>query len=473
MINPIVKNMKSLIGSALLFFTPQLFAQNCDCSTQFSTVVTYFENNNPAFQKIKADRKEHQVYIAGVKKLQKQVKKEGDIDRCILYLDRYVSLLKDHHSGIGFNLERKDLGTAELIEQFKHSAGYQKFEKLSIDSGQVVSLLMTKQAEDIEGIYSDGRNTVFGIIKKENTPGKYIGVVLKQNKLLDIGHVLLELTQKQKNSYDIVYNIGLLGFNFQKIFKSLDIKNGQISSFGFFKTLNATSGGKPYEFKPLDSSTNYLRLGSFDGSLTEELDVFYDSIGGQIKNKPFLIVDLRNNGGGSERSYLKLIQYAYTKPLQIDPAEVWVSSENIKRYEEARYGDNKELIDRMKKARLFTFIPQSTDTNTTWALDSATVFPKKIALLFNRGTASAAEGMIVYFMQSEKVITLGENSGGYIGYGNVMTAQTPCRKFTLQSTTTKYTEKSKYEFVGIPPMHAVPKKQDWIQFAEQLLRDKN
>lgn len=116
MICQIVMNMKSIIGSTLLFFTSQLCAQNCDCSTQFSTVVTYFENNNPAFQKIKTDRKEHQIYSTGVKKLQKQVEQEGDIDRCILYLDSYVSLLKDHHSGIGFNLERKDLGTADLID---------------------------------------------------------------------------------------------------------------------------------------------------------------------------------------------------------------------------------------------------------------------------------------------------------------------------------------------------------------------
>lgn len=465
--------MKSLLASTLLFFAMQSFAQNCDCATQFSTVVSYFENNNPAFQKIKADQKEHQVYLSGVKKLQKEAKKERDTDRCIQYLDRYVFLLKDHHSGIGFNLERKDLGTAELIDQFKHSAAYQKFEKLPIDSGRLVSLLKTKQTEDIEGIYSDGRNTVFGITKKENAPGKYIGVVLKQNKLLDVGHVLLELTQQQKNSYDIVYNTGLLGFNFQKIFKHLVIENGQIPSFGFSKTTNLTPVEKPYEFRLLDSSVNYLRLTSFDGHLVEELDVFFDSIGPQIKSKPFLIIDLRNNGGGSERSYLNLIQYAYTKPLKIDPAEVWVSAENIKRYEEAEHGDNKDLIERMKKTRPFTFIPQSTDANTTWALDSATVYPKKIALLFNRGTASAAEGMITYLMQSDKVITIGENSGGFIGYGNVMTAQTPCRKFTIQSTTTKYHEKSKYEFVGIPPMYAVPKKQDWIEYAKQLLQRSN
>lgn len=87
----------------------------------------------------------------------------------------------------------------------------------------------------------------------------------------------------------------------------------------------------------------------------------------------------------------------------------------------------------MKAAKPFTFNPQTEDTASTWALDSSSIFPKKIALLFNRGTASAAEGMILDFMQSDKVITIRENSGGYIGYGNVMTAQTPCNRspFTL------------------------------------------
>ena len=123
----------------------------------------------------------------------------------------------------------------------------------------------------------------------------------------------------------------------------------------------------------------------------------------------------------------------------------------------------------MKAAKPFTFIPQTEDSKNTWALDSASVFPKKIALLFDKGTASSGEGMILYFMQSDKVITIGENSGGYIGYGNVMTAQMPCDKFTIRSTTTKYFQKSKYEFIGIAPMYKASKKQDWITYANKLL----
>lgn len=123
----------------------------------------------------------------------------------------------------------------------------------------------------------------------------------------------------------------------------------------------------------------------------------------------------------------------------------------------------------MKAAKPYSFIPQTEDAIYSWALDSSTVYPKKIALLYNRGTASSAEGMIVYYMQSDKVTTMGEPSGGFMGYGNVMSAPTPCGKFTIQCTTIMYAEKSKYEFTGIEPNVRLTKEQDWVQYARDWL----
>lgn len=456
----------------LLFIASNLKAQMCDCSSQLSYITTYFEENNPAFQKIKNNSKAYQAYIKQLKTLKSVVRLEKDSDKCIIYLVKYVSLLKDHHSDVGFNLKKTDLGTAEYIANYKASKEYLDYPKLEIDTGKLLPLVKSKNIGDIEGLYSNGGNIVFGIIKKKETSNTYIGVVVKQNKLLDIGHILLELERKPDHSFDLTYNVGLLGFNSKNIFKNLFIENGQISNFGFSKVPNGTSSSKEYEFKVLNDSTNYLLLHSFDQQLTSKLDSFYNSVDHEIKRRPNLIIDIRNNGGGSERSYLNLLPYAYTKPLHIDSAVVWVSPENIRRYEETSSEKNKQLIERMKKANNFTFIPQSEEMINTWTLDSVSALPKKIALLYNRGTASAAEGMILYFMQSSKVITIGENSGGYIGYGNVMTAQTPCGKYTIQSTTTKYNQKSKYEFVGIKPMYIAPKNKDWVSYAEQLLSKK-
>lgn len=463
------------IYSTLLFFliTVQLFGQNCDCSSELSNAISYFENNNPAFQKIKNNPKDYKKYLAESKKIKTAVKHEKDNDQCIVYLDRYVSLLKDHHSDVGYQLKRTDLSTPELIAAFKASKNYLQFEKINIDTVQIIPLLRAKKTADIQGIYSDGGKLVFGIIKKENSPNEYQGVVLKKNRLLDVGHVLLELTQKEAQMFDVYYNQGLLGYDIKKTFKKIKIENGQIPNYGFAKiNTGAANAEKEYEFKTLNDSVNYLRLSSFDQQITDQLNSFYNDIDKDILAKPYLIIDLRNNGGGSEKSYLNLLPYAYTQPLKIDATSIWVSPDNIKRYEEIKSGDNKELIERMKKAKPFTFIPYSEKGSDTWALDAKTTNPKKIALLFDRGTASAAEGMILYYLQSNKVITIGDNTGGYIGYGNIMTAQTPCGKYKLRCTTTKYEEKSKYEFVGIEPMYKIAKEKDWIQYAMSLFSKK-
>lgn len=461
--------MRTLLSVCLFLFFQSLQAQDCSCASQLSFVTNYYEQNNPAFQKIKNDPQSLTNYKASVRKLQMAAKKEKDLDLCIRVLDQYVRLLKDHHSSISFNLKRKDLGDAGKVAAFKNSKEYLQFKKMKVDTIALLNTLKAKDMADIEGIYSDGRSIVFGIMKKDNKPGQYIGVVLKTNKLMDAGHVLLELNRQADNSFDMFYNIGLLGFNLQKIYKNITIENGQIPFLGFSKGAVPTTQDKIYEWKALNDSTNYLRLSSFDARFTRELDSFYISIDEAIKSKPYLIIDIRNNGGGSESSYFNLLPYAYTRPLQIDSASVWVSPENIKRYAEATTGDYKELVSRMRKAKPFSFIPQSEEAMNTWTLDSGTVFPKKIALIYNKGTASAGEGMIQYFMQSDKVITMGEHSGGYIGYGNVMNAVVPCEKFMLQSTTTRYLQKSKYEFVGIEPKYQLKKTEDWISQALELI----
>ena len=462
--------MKSLNTLFLCFFLSNLFGQNCDCSSQLDFTIKFYEQNNPAFQKIKISPKAYNIYIKQVQKIKQEAQYQKEIDYCIIYLDQYAALLKDHHSDIGFNLSRIDLSTPDLVADFKKSENYQRFKKVTIDSTQFTSMLNKKNIEDVEGIYSNGKSIIFGIVKNENDTSSYSGVVLKSNKLLDAGHVLLELTRTQGNTFNVTYNAGLMGFNIQKLIKNQKIENGLIPSFGFSKT-NPISNEKEYEFKVLNDSTNYIKLSSFDGKLSDKLNSFYDSIHMNIISRPYLIIDIRNNGGGSEKSYLNLLKYAYTNPLKIDSALVWVSPENIKRYEEESVERNRELIIRMKASKPFTFIPQTLDGENIWSLDSTMMYPKKIALLYNRGTASAAEGMIVYFTQSNKVITVGENSGGYIGYGNVMTTQTPCGKFTIRSTTTKYFEKSKFEYIGIEPKYKPTLNENWILFSENIFHN--
>lgn len=433
---------------------------------QFSYVRSYFENNNPAFQKIRNDASAYKIYNGRVLRLKNEISKEKSGDRCNIYFDRYLALLKDHHSGIDINLQRLniDINNQQTLDSFKSTANYRSFKKIAIDTAALLSQLRSKLPSDIEGLYSNGRNIFLGIIKTK--PDNYIGVVMRKNKLLDVGHILLELRKISNTRFECVYHTGLLALNFKDVYKNIEIKNGSIPEIDFFKEGVQKIHDKEYSFTELDHTTNYLKLASFDKSLQQELDSFYQSIDSIVQSKPYLIIDLRNNGGGAEACYLSLMKYIYTRPLQVDDIEVWVSPDNIKRYEELAY--NPPLIKRMKEAKPFTFIPQVVNGMESWTMEGTT-YPKKIAVLYNRKTASSAEGMITYCMQSDKVITVGENSGGFIGYGDVMSATIPCGKFSIRSTTTKYHRNSKYEFVGIKPMYNVSDKQDWVEFARKML----
>ncbi len=54
--------MKTLFTFGLTLLTIVVFGQDCDCKSQLTYVINYYENNNPAYQKIKNDAKESQKY---------------------------------------------------------------------------------------------------------------------------------------------------------------------------------------------------------------------------------------------------------------------------------------------------------------------------------------------------------------------------------------------------------------------------
>ena len=429
--------------------------QECDCSSQFLYIKNYIENNNPAFQSIKSNYEEYENYRKQVKVITDLTRKEKSIDRCVIYLEDYFLLLKDNHSGI-------DLNIARLPMNLNSQRSIMITNKQNTNPSKSFCPYLVN---DIEGIYTNGGSLYFGVIKSKRD--SYKGIVLRKTSLLDVGHVLMDIKRKDDITFAFTLHYGLLAFNFQNIYMKIKPERGRITELGFTKVgVEEAEDVKPYEFRLLDSATNYLRISSFSISLKQELELFYQSVDSSVQEKPYLILDLRNNGGGAEECYTYLLKYFYTKPFAIDLADVWVSPDNIKKYESE--GHPEELIERMKKATPFTFIPLTQNAITSWEI-SGTRYPEKIALIFNKKTASSAEGLIIYAMQSDKVITLGENSG-YLGYGNVKSETTPCGKYIISSTTTRYLEKSKFEFTGITPQIKLKEEQDWVKSAITVLQ---
>ncbi len=450
-------------------FNARLFAQDCNCSTQFAFIKSYFETNNPSFQKIKTDAPELKLYKEKVEFLTKQINAERDTERCALYFERYVALLKDHHSHFVENINIPSWDSKQEREQYKLSARYKSYIKLKIDTTALIAELETKPLNTIEGLYKTSfTNNFIAVIKKNKN--EYVGVALRDDGWLsEVGHVLMEFTRIDDDIFEcrssnIQNDLGPL-----YSYDDVTIENGRLYGMGLVKA-RLPGGNKlaEYEFRQLDSATNYLKLPSFSSYKPKEVDSFFTSLDTKIQQRENLVIDLRDCRSGPANYFLDLLKYINTQPLKPEVEEVWVTPEIIKLYESRK--KNAELIARMKAATPFTFISKTAAPQPNFE-NGMEKFPKKVAILFNDQTRENAELLIYYALQSKKTITLGTNSGGHIGYYDVVTTKIPCSLSSVSTSTTK-SEKSKYSFVGIAPQYNLTENEDWLEAAKMKLEKK-
>lgn len=226
----------------------------------------------------------------------------------------------------------------------------------------------------------------------------------------------------------------------------------------------AINENKIYEFKALTDKINYLKLSGFSRKHIKTINHFLDSLHKVLSAKPYLIIDLRDNSGGSDEAWQKLLKYTCDGVLYTDKVEVWASENNISYYEKYRFA-SKPTLDKLKKQQRNQFITVAKKKKIKYKRSTLSVKPLKIIILQNKLTASTAEDFILYAMQSKKVITMGANTAGFTGYGNVVPVASPNNVFILNTTTNRFQNGRKYEFLGIPPQLPLTKDKDWVQEA--------
>ncbi len=210
----------------------------------------------------------------------------------------------------------------------------------------------------------------------------------------------------QPHHANLTYGDGLLnGGDWYK--KSID---EQIT----FKPLVKPSS-EDYFYEKLSDSTDYIYMSNFSGWKTKEIDAFYDKTLPQLSSSK-LILDLRNNTGGGERSY-------------------------------------QELLDFILKTKSL----------------------KEVIILQNKKTVSAAEQFILKMKESDKVTTMGETTSGMISYGlgnrPSPSHDIPCFDFKMTTTKTRIKKYSQYEIVGIKPDITLTVFEDWIGAAQKQFKD--
>ncbi len=179
-------------------------------------------------------------------------------------------------------------------------------------------------------------------------------------------------------------------------------------------------------FQELSTETNYLRIHSFDFKNKKNIDSIIQANHEKLSSKDNLIIDVRNNGGGSDLSYYPILPYIMDKKTYQSPiaaTSIWVSKDNYQDYYDERYLydvttqqdsiDADKEIEELRK-HIGKFEPY---TKSTSSIDRLSELPRNVVILQNRNVASSSEGFILTAKQSEKVKTFGENTGGFVAYG--------------------------------------------------------
>lgn len=452
--------------------------KDCGCAGHFQFVKTYMENNHAGFSD-NVPEERRAAYGAFCRDISDSIASDRCHSRCSEFIDRYLKYFDDHHIYIDEPFPFINDKDSATVARFRKSAAFGSTPRMTLGD-EALESLRGRKSDDIEGIYYSYPYPDYTLAVVQDG-GVYKGIVLSSaTPLWDKGQVKFVLTPSEGPAFSARISVR----DHSQQTKTVVFHAGTLDGLFLSKNPTAITPSSPFAFRPLNDSVNYIQVISFMGPLYNNLDSFYKIHSREITSCPYLVIDIRDNPGGAEKCYQGLLDFVYTDPIRNDNSEIYVTPDNLRVYRQeldkiradsAGYGESaladiRKYVAEMQRARPHTYVPMDGDQVTYNRRDTVYAYPRKVVLLYNRNTASSAESLILDAMQSRKVVTAGENSGGYLGYGNVFAVPVPHSDMTLGCTTTRSPNRRQYEKVGIPPQVRFGVNSDWVKEAVGLMR---
>ncbi len=236
-----------------------------------------------------------------------------------------------------------------------------------------------------------------------------------------------------------------------------------------------------FELKKLDDQTLLLRIPTFDHNLRHITDSLLAAHADLLARTPNLIIDLRNNGGGSDVSYSKVMPYLYTQPVQVAGTQQFATVDNAEKYRLLQHDKNyprstRQYAKRMEKKMLRHPGTLLKGKNSTKKMKIVRPYPQKVAVLINGGCGSSCEQFVLAAKQSKKVTLIGSPTAGVLDYGNMHHMAYSCKKWRLgwaTSRSMRIDAGQGLDNVGIvPQLQPDVEVRDWVEFALNYLKKK-
>jgi len=235
-------------------------------------------------------------------------------------------------------------------------------------------------------------------------------------------------------------------------------------------------------FEKLSDKTVILRIPSFDGSAKKQIDSVIIANMSTITKTENLIIDLQNNGGGSDGSFEKLIPLIYTNPIRVVGMELLSTPLNNKRMEEfandpeASEHDKKWAKDALEKLNknLGKFVNLASSIVDFETSDTMYTFPKKVGIIINGGCGSTTEQFILAAKQSKKVKLFGTTTFGSLDISNMFSVKSPCNDLELGYCLSRSFRIPDFTIdgKGLQPDYYLDKeipRYEWIDFVNKIL----
>lgn len=479
--------MKKIFSLSILLILTYNFskAQNCNCKTNFEWVKQTFEENDAGFQYI-IDSKGKQAYQNHNKLFLQKIKEIKKTENCTKVLYEWLTFFRAGHIAI-----RKLDNNVTNSQQTVKETSIDNWETLNVDIPEFEKYLNSKNETDFEGIWETNPYKI-GIKKVGNS---YLGFIIESgNAPWKKGQIKIRINNtngtfylRDKSPEDFT-NPNLLGKNYLQLgnftLKRLNPKDETEKNIQQY--FNLISSQKPF-IEELNKTTLIFRIPSFDGSQRKIIDSIIAVNKEKILKTENLIIDLRNNGGGSDISYKEILPFLYTNPIREVGVELLSTKLNNQRMldfiNKPEFGYNeedkkwaKESYDKLEK-QLGQFVNLDSTTVSINKLDQIYPYPKNVGIIINKGNGSTTEQFLLAAKQSKKVKLFGTTTFGVLDISNMNFVKSPCNEFELGYSLSKSFRipNMTIDSKGIQPDYYIDEsipKYKWVEYVNEILNEK-
>jgi hypothetical protein len=462
--------MKSLFITIAFLGLPFLTQAQCKCQEEFSKIKNHLELNYAGF-KDKVTPKNSKKYKEFTAQKEQVAARAKNKSQCYFVINQWMSYFNDNHLYTVLNAE-----AIEKIDPKKLQTDF-PIEKLAVSEAQIKKL---ENVKGIEGIYTKkGEGFSIAVLKNKNSFRDYVAVVIKSSdSKFANGTVLAELKEKSAKEYFFLYNSSN-----KLAFSTIKPKDNELIS-GFVKNGKEIIDNQNYNFeaKLLNEKTLYFNIPSFSWDAKPIIDSLFAAQKENLSKSSNLILDLRNNGGGSDDVYYIISPYLYTQPIKGIGLDMFASNDNIKGWELMLQDPNLPSENKAEYQKMVDKLKLNLNQNVNIVEDyvdsshTPMLFPKNVVILINEGCASSTEQFLLEAKQSKKVTLMGQNTMGTLDYSNLRESnfcEIPYKIYTPTTRTRRIDLGEGIDGIGIKPNIYLTEKQDWVQEALKFVNNKN